>query len=160
MRYFKVKARTVGGINKKIHRAKEIVREDGFPAGAIEDLIEGGFIVPCAAPAESTTEVVLETTVNDLNEAEVEVIEVNESKDEETATSSEDNKDDDTGNKSNETEADPTVRNLIGAKIKDKTHKDFKKVELQQMCDDLGYLYSADDTKAVLFGCLVDGLTK
>jgi hypothetical protein len=71
---YKVKALTVSGLSKKIHRSGDNVTDDDFPAGRAKELVKSGFLVE--VPEKNTDEPIgknqVEVTSNN-EELEVEV---------------------------------------------------------------------------------------
>jgi hypothetical protein len=74
---YKVKALTVSGLSKKIHRSGDNVTDDDFPAGRAKELVRSGFLVEVPEkntdelPSKNQVEVISEN--EELAEAEVEV---------------------------------------------------------------------------------------
>jgi predicted Mrr-cat superfamily restriction endonuclease len=53
---YKVKALTVSGLSKKIHRSGDNVTDDDFPEGRAKELVRSGFLVE--VPEKNTDELI------------------------------------------------------------------------------------------------------
>jgi GTPase SAR1 family protein len=62
---YKVKALTVSGLGKKIHRNGDVVTEKDFPQGRVKELVNSGFLVEVS---EKNIEVKTEKNVEKVSE--------------------------------------------------------------------------------------------